>query len=125
MHSYQELALDVAPEYQALKDSAHRFAKEVLRPTSIELDRSPIRAMSLRSTRPCGGFSNKATNSATTSRVCRCELGGLGLSGLGTHILIEELVVGRGRSRAQPLVRQFSLLRRGGERESAALTKNS
>jgi len=36
---YQELALEVPAEYQALKESAHRFAKEVLRPASIELDR--------------------------------------------------------------------------------------
>ena len=39
MHTYQELALDVPTEYEALKESAHRFAKEVLRPASIELDR--------------------------------------------------------------------------------------
>ena len=39
MHTYHELAQDVPKEYEALKESAHRFAKEVFRPASIELDR--------------------------------------------------------------------------------------
>src|SRR5579872_5708266 len=39
MHTYQELAQDIPKEYEALKESSHRFAAEILRPASIELDR--------------------------------------------------------------------------------------
>ena len=39
MDTYRELCLNVPGEYEALRDSAHRFAKEVLRPAAAELDR--------------------------------------------------------------------------------------
>src|SRR5579872_703690 len=72
MHTYQELAQDIPKEYEALKESAHRFAAEILRPASIELDRmadprdvialdSPLRRV----------FKKGYELSATTSRACR------------------------------------------------------
>jgi len=44
MHTYQELAQDIPKEYEALKESSHRFAAEgvQLRSNSIGW---PIRAM--------------------------------------------------------------------------------
>jgi alkylation response protein AidB-like acyl-CoA dehydrogenase len=91
MHSYRELAQDVPNEYQALKESAHRFAAEVLRPVSIELDRlaDPRDVIGLDS--PLRRVFKKGYELGYHIASLPAELGGLGLSGLGTHILIEEL----------------------------------
>ena len=39
MATYRELSVDLPEEYQSLKRSIHQFAKEVLRPAGIALDR--------------------------------------------------------------------------------------
>lgn len=54
MHTYQELDMAVPKEFEALKTSVHRFAKEVLRPVSAQLGRMAEltkRSANLRSTR--------------------------------------------------------------------------
>ena len=91
MHTYQELALEVPAEYQALKESAHRFAKEVLRPASIELDRlaDPREVIALDS--PLRGVFRRGYELGYHIASLPVEIGGLGLRGLGNHILIEEL----------------------------------
>ncbi len=49
--SYTELNLDLTEEHRLLKNEVHKFAVEVLRPASIELDRmSPEDVI----TRPAG-----------------------------------------------------------------------
>ena len=39
MDTYRELCLNAPQEYEPLRASAHRFAKEVMRPAAIALDR--------------------------------------------------------------------------------------
>ena len=39
MDSYLELSSGVPKEYESMRATAHRFAKEVMRPAAIELDR--------------------------------------------------------------------------------------
>src|ERR1035437_10693840 len=39
MDTYRELSIGVPKEYEAMRTAAHRFAKEVMRPAAIELDR--------------------------------------------------------------------------------------
>ena len=38
---YRELNLELSEEHELLKEEVHRFAVEVLRPASIELDKLP------------------------------------------------------------------------------------
>jgi alkylation response protein AidB-like acyl-CoA dehydrogenase len=91
MQTYRELAQDVPKEYESLKESAHRFAAEVLRPASIELDRlaDPRDVIGLDS--PLRRVFKKGYELGYHIAGLPAELGGLGLRGLGTHILIEEL----------------------------------
>src|SRR5579872_1558048 len=91
MHTYQELAQDIPKEYEALKESAHRFAAEVLRPASIELDRmaDPRDVIALDS--PLRRVFKKGYELGYHVASLPVESGGHGLRGLGSHILIEEL----------------------------------
>lgn len=88
--SYLDLNLNLTDEQMALKENIHRFAKEVLRPASIELDALPT--------------SEEVLKSETFRRVFRqaYELGyhtilvtdgygGLGLEPLEVHIALEEM----------------------------------
>src|SRR5579872_5364635 len=91
MHTYQELAQDIPKEYEALKESAHRFAAEILRPASIELDRmaDPRDVIALDS--PLRRVFKKGYELGYHVASLPVESGGHGLRGLGSHILIEEL----------------------------------
>jgi len=40
MNAYQELSLDAPKEHRALREAAQRFAKAVMRPATIGLDRT-------------------------------------------------------------------------------------
>ena len=91
MRGYQELDLAVSKEFEALRTTAHRFAKEVLRPASIELDRmaDPRDVIALGT--PLRRVFKQAYELGFHVAGLPVELGGLGLRGLGMHILIEEL----------------------------------
>lgn len=39
MALYRDLNIDLTPEQISIKEETHRFAKEVLRPASLELDK--------------------------------------------------------------------------------------
>ncbi len=39
MALYKDLNIDLTPEQISIKEETHKFAKEVLRPASIELDK--------------------------------------------------------------------------------------
>ena len=91
METYRELNVESPNEIESLKQNVRRFAKEVLRPAAVELDRladprdvialdSPLR----RVFRAAYGLGYHVANMPT-------EIGGLGLRGLGTHVLLEEL----------------------------------
>jgi alkylation response protein AidB-like acyl-CoA dehydrogenase len=91
METYLELETDLPEEYRALKDSVHRFAKEVVRPTAAALDRlaSPQEAIAPESV--LWTFLKKAYGLGYHAAGFPAELGGLGLSGLGMHIFLEEM----------------------------------
>lgn len=89
--SYRELTPDLPKEIESVKESAHKFAKEVLRPASIELDRmvDPRDVIQLGS--PLRKVFKRAYELGYHIAGLPVELGGLGLHGLGSHILMEEL----------------------------------
>jgi alkylation response protein AidB-like acyl-CoA dehydrogenase len=94
METYRELCLEVPKEYEALRDAAHRFAKEVMRPAAAELDRmaDPKDVIALNS--PLRQVLKKAYGLGYHVAGIPAELGGLGLDPLGSHILHEELAWG-------------------------------
>jgi alkylation response protein AidB-like acyl-CoA dehydrogenase len=91
MHSYRDLDLSVPKELEALKESAHRFAKDVLRPTSLELDRMADPRDVIAVDSPLRRAFKQGYELGYHIAGLPEAVGGLGLRGLGTHILIEEL----------------------------------
>lgn len=91
MRNYQELSLEIPKEFAPLKETAHRFAKEVLRPVSLELDRmaDPRDVIALDS--PLRSVFKKGYELGFHVAGLPPEMGGLGLHGLGMHMLMEEL----------------------------------
>jgi alkylation response protein AidB-like acyl-CoA dehydrogenase len=94
MESYRELYLDVPNEYATLRDSAHRFAKEVMRPASIALDRMADPNDVLAPNSPLRQVLRQAYELGYHVSGLPKELGGLGLDPLGSHIFHEELAWG-------------------------------
>jgi alkylation response protein AidB-like acyl-CoA dehydrogenase len=91
--SYTELNLDLTEEHRLLKNEVHRFAVEVLRPASIELDRmSPEDVIKKGS--PYWECMAQAYRNNYHTVLISDEYGGLGLDPLGVHIFWEELAYG-------------------------------
>jgi alkylation response protein AidB-like acyl-CoA dehydrogenase len=91
MPSYRELGLDVPKELEALRESAHRFAKGVLRPAAIALDRMTDPRDVIKLDSPLRRVLKQGYELGYHVAGLPVELGGLGLRGLGMHILVEEL----------------------------------
>ncbi len=91
MDTYQELSADLSKELQAIKESAHRFAKDVMRPASLALDRMADPEDVIASGSPLREVLKKAFQLGYHVAGLPTELGGLGLDGLGMHIFHEEL----------------------------------
>jgi len=90
---YQELNLDLTEEHRLLKNEVHKFAVEVLRPASIELDRmSPEDVIKKGS--PYWECMAQAYRNNYHTVLISDEYGGLGLDPLGVHIFWEELAYG-------------------------------
>ncbi len=91
MINCRELMLDLPKEIESVKESAHKFAKEVLRPASLELDRmaDPRDVIQLGS--PLRRVFKRGYELGYHIAGLPVELGGLGLRGLGSHVLMEEL----------------------------------
>ena len=91
MDTYLELETHLPDEYRALKDNVHRFAKEVVRPTAAALDRlaDPDEAIAPGSV--LWDFMKKAYRLGYHAAGIPSSMGGLGLSGLGMHIFLEEM----------------------------------
>jgi alkylation response protein AidB-like acyl-CoA dehydrogenase len=91
MDTYRELAVESPEEVESIKESAHRFAKEVIRPTAVALDRlaDPRDVIALDS--PLRKVFKQAYELRYNVAGLPAEIGGLGLRGLGMHVLIEEL----------------------------------
>jgi alkylation response protein AidB-like acyl-CoA dehydrogenase len=87
----RELTLDLPKEIESVKESAHKFAKEVLRPASLELDRmaDPRDVIQLGS--PLRRVFKRGYELGYHLAGLPVELGGLGLRGVGMHVLAEEL----------------------------------
>ncbi|MGC9325677.1 MAG: acyl-CoA dehydrogenase family protein [Desulfomonilia bacterium] len=91
--SYTELNLEMTDEHIALKENAHKFAVEVLRPAAIELDKmTPEQVIAKDSI--YWDCMRKMYQNGYHSILIPDEYGGLGLDPLGIHIVFEELSYG-------------------------------
>lgn len=90
---YRELNLELTEEHELLKEEVHRFAVEVLRPASIELDQMPAEDVIKRGSPFWDCISKLYRNNYHTVLISD-EYGGIGLDPLGVHIIWEELAYG-------------------------------
>ena len=90
---YLDLNLDLTKEDIMLKKAAHEFARDIMRPVSIEMDRmTPEEAIAPDS--PFWDFKKKAYELGYHSILIPDSYGGMGLSALQQFIVMEELVWG-------------------------------
>jgi len=91
METYLELDVDFPPELAELKDAVHRFAKNVLRPAAIALDRLTEPQQVIEPDSILWKFYRSAYQLGYHAAMIPTEFGGLGLHGLGMHVFLEEL----------------------------------
>ncbi|MDT8273125.1 MAG: acyl-CoA dehydrogenase family protein [Desulfomonilia bacterium] len=91
--SYTELNLELSDEHSALKENAHKFAVEVLRPAAIELDAMTPEQVIAKDSIYWDCMRKMYENGYHTILIPD-EYGGLGLDPLGVHIVLEELSYG-------------------------------
>ncbi len=90
---YTELNLELCEEHELLKEEVHKFAVEVLRPASIELDKMPPEDVIKEGSLYWDCMSKMYRNNYHTVLVSDAY-GGLGLDPLGVHIFWEEIAYG-------------------------------
>jgi len=93
MALYTDLNIDLTDEQIAIKEETHRFAKEVLRPTSLELDKYHDPAEMMNSDLFRNAF-KKGYELGYHTIFIPDTWGGLGTDPLETHIVLEELAWG-------------------------------
>ncbi len=93
MALYTDLNIDLTDEQIAIKDETHRFAKEVLRPASLELDKLHDPADVMNSDTFRNAF-KKGYELGYHTIFVPDTWGGLGTDPLETHIVLEELAWG-------------------------------
>ncbi|MGA7872985.1 MAG: acyl-CoA dehydrogenase family protein [Candidatus Binatus sp.] len=86
--------MGVPKEYESLRENAHRFAKEVMRPAAIELDRMADPRDVIAPDSPLRRVLKQAYGLGYHVAGIPVAMGGLGLDPLATHILHEELAWG-------------------------------
>ncbi len=91
MATYRELSVDLPEEHEALKRSVHQFAREVVRPAAIALDRMSDPEAVLAADSPLRKVLRAAYQLGYHTVGLPEEFGGLGLRGLGLHIFLEEM----------------------------------
>ncbi len=91
MDTYVELDTHLPDHYRTLKDNIHRFAREVMRPTAAALDRLADPSAAIAPGSPLWDFLKQAYRLGYNKAGFPTQFGGLGLSGLGQHIYLEEL----------------------------------
>ncbi len=91
MDTYVELDTHLPDHYRTLRDNIHRFAREVIRPTAAALDRLADPAAVIAPESPLWDFLKQAYRLGYNKAGFPTQFGGLGLSGLGLHIYLEEL----------------------------------
>ena len=91
--TYFDLNLDLTPEDKAIREAAHKFAKEVMRPLGTELDRMSAEE-TVAPDSPIWGFLKQAYELGYHKGAFPVEVGGLGFTPIQSHILMEELFWG-------------------------------
>lgn len=87
---YLDYDLTLGDEQRELREAAHKFAEDVLRPTGIRLDRLPPREV-VADGSPFFEVLRRAAELGYTRLAGPTELGGLALSPLDRHLILEEL----------------------------------
>lgn len=88
---YLELNKDLTEQEQQVKTETHRFAADVLRPASLELDRMHDPADVIGEGSPLWDVFRRAYRLGYHTAHLADDLGGVGLSPLGRHIFMEEM----------------------------------
>ena len=91
--TYFDVNLDLGPEEKAIREAAHKLAREVMRPISKELDRMTAEEAVAEGS-PLWDFVRQAYELGYHKAAFPEEVGGLGFTALQTHILQEELMWG-------------------------------
>ena len=91
MDTYRELNVGFPKEIESVKEAVHRFAKDVLRPASVAIDRisDPRETIALDS--PLRKVFKQAYQLGYHVAGFPQEVGGMGLRGLGMHVMLEEM----------------------------------
>ncbi|MBE0480722.1 MAG: acyl-CoA/acyl-ACP dehydrogenase [Dehalococcoidia bacterium] len=90
---YTELNLELSEEHELLKEEVHKFAMEVLRPASLELDKLSPSEVVKKGSLYWECMARMYQNNYHTVLISDAY-GGLGLDPLGVHIFWEELAYG-------------------------------
>lgn len=90
---YLEYDLGLTDEQNELREAAHKFAEEVLRPAGLDLDRMSPEAV-VAADSPLRRILRQASELGYTRAGGPAELGGLGLSPTSQHLVLEELAWG-------------------------------
>ena len=91
--TYFDVNLDLGPEEKAIREAAHKFAREVMRPISKELDRMTAEETVAEGS-PLWDFVKQGYELGHHKAAFPEEVGGLGFTPLQAHILQEELIWG-------------------------------
>jgi alkylation response protein AidB-like acyl-CoA dehydrogenase len=91
MQPYRELWPDFPPEYEALRRDSHQFAQNVLRPASLVVDSVHDAEEVCAPNSPLREALEAAYRLGYHKAPIPGQFGGLGLSGLALHVLLEEL----------------------------------
>ena len=91
--SYFDMNIDLGWEEKAIKESAHQFAQEVLRPASIEMDKMTAEE-TISKDSPLWDALKQAYQLGYHKAPFPEAIGGGGLTPLQSHILLEELMWG-------------------------------
>jgi acyl-CoA dehydrogenase len=90
MATYFDINLDLTKEDKLIRDEAHKFAKEVMRPISREIDAMTAEA-AISPTSPVWDFVKQAYELGYHKAGFPEEVGGLGCTPLQSHLITEEL----------------------------------
>jgi len=91
METYRELEVNLPEEIVALKSSVHEFARDVMRPNSIKLDRLADPKDTIAPQSPLREVLRAAYGLGYHTASLPERVGGLGLRGLAMHIMLEEM----------------------------------
>ncbi|MGH7812960.1 MAG: acyl-CoA dehydrogenase family protein [Candidatus Binataceae bacterium] len=94
MDGYIDLQGGLPSEIESLREQARKFARDVLRPASIALDKMPDPASVTADDSPLRRVYREAYQLGYHLASAPAESGGLGLDAIGRHVLIEEMACG-------------------------------